>query len=77
MLNIFKVMQKSKSIGIAAAIQAWLDSESVSFTAICGEQVTHREVLQTAAGIMLLASAICCGIRIINLIATAVAGGAA
>ena len=29
------------------SIDAWLDSESVSFTAFCGELFTHREVHAT------------------------------
>ena len=70
-------MKKQKTLGIAAAIDMWLDAESVSFTALCGERFSHREVLQTAAGIILLTSAICCAITIINLIAAAAEGGAA
>ena len=48
-------------MSIAAAITGWLDSESVSFTAICGEQVTHREVLRTAIGTLALLAAVVAG----------------
>ena len=33
-----------------AAIQEWLQAESKSFTALCGESFTHAEVILTAIG---------------------------
>ncbi|MBR6263206.1 MAG: hypothetical protein IKR05_08325 [Prevotella sp.] len=54
-------MKSKKSLSIAAAIGVWLDAESVSFTALCGESITHREVLQTAAGTLALIAAVAVG----------------
>lgn len=51
-------MKKSSTMGIRSAIGAWLDAESVSFTAICGESFSHREVLLTMLGIAALIIAI-------------------
>ena len=41
-----------------SAVGAWLDAESVSFTALCGESFSHREVLLTMLGIAALIVAI-------------------
>ena len=54
-------MKSKKSLSIAAAIGLWLDAESVSFTALCGESFNHREVLQTAAGTIALMAAVAVG----------------
>ena len=54
-------MKSKKSLSIAAAIEMWLDAESVSFTALCGESFTHREVLQTAAGVLTMFAAVAVG----------------
>lgn len=51
-------MKKSSTMGIRSAIGAWLDAESVSFTALCGESFSHREVLLTSAGVTALIIAI-------------------
>lgn len=52
---------KPKTLEKSSAIGAWLDSESESFTALCGESFTHREVLQTAAGTLALMAAVAVG----------------
>ena len=44
-------MKKSGTLSIAGAIRSWLDAESVSFTAICQEQITHGEVIKTVVGL--------------------------
>lgn len=54
----FNVMKKSGTMGIMSAIGEWLDAESVSFTALCGERFSHREVLMTMLGIAALIVAI-------------------
>ena len=48
MLNL--IMRKSGTMGIRSAIGAWLDAESVSFTALCGESFSHGEVVKTILG---------------------------
>lgn len=45
---------KSKSIKKTLTIKEWLSMESVSFTALCGEKVSHREVIVTML--------VCCGL---------------
>lgn len=44
-------MRKSGTMSIAGAIRSWLDAESVSFTALCREHVTHGEVIKTVVGL--------------------------
>ena len=51
-------MKRTSSLSVASAIQRWLDAESVSFTALCGESFSHREVLLTMLGIAALIVAI-------------------
>lgn len=34
-----------------SAVGAWLDAESVSFTAICQEHITHGDVIKTVVGL--------------------------
>ena len=51
----------------------WLGMESKSFTALCGEKVTHSEVLAVMIGCMSLIPLAC----LIELAATWLAGGAA
>lgn len=43
-------MKKQVTMSAASAISEWLDAESKSFTAICGEKFTHAEVIMTAVG---------------------------
>ena len=68
-------MKPTRQMSITAAMGLWLDAESESFTAMCGESITRREVIQTAAGIILLATAICCAVHISDFIASWLAGG--
>ena len=46
-------------MSITAAMGLWLDAESESFTALCGEHVTHREVIITGAACTLFIPAVC------------------
>lgn len=62
-------------MSITAAMGLWLDAESESFTAMCGESITRREVIQTAAGIILLATSICCAVHISDFITSWLVGG--
>ena len=48
-------------MSITAAMGLWLDAESESFTAMCGECFTHREVLLTLAGTLMLMAAVAVG----------------
>ena len=43
-------MKKQLTMSASAAVKDWLDAESASFTAICGEKFTHAEVIMTAVG---------------------------
>ena len=43
-------MKKQVTMSAGAAIQEWLQAESKSFTALCGESFTHAEVILTAIG---------------------------
>ena len=43
-------VMKAKTLKETSAIGAWLDMESKSFTALCGEPFTHFEVLCVMAG---------------------------
>ena len=47
---------KQTSISLGSALSAWWHGESQSFTALCGERVTHGEVLLTCGGILLFVS---------------------
>lgn len=58
--------------GLLPLIGEWLGAESSMFTAICGERVTRREVVQTAVGLALLLAVI----GLADAVATWVAGGA-
>lgn len=66
-------MEKQETMSIAAAITGWLDSESVSFTAICGDSFTHAEVIITAIGTMAVIWMVIVGTWLANWLA----GGAA
>lgn len=68
-------MKKQKTIDIASAMDLWLSEESASFTAMCGERVTHREVLQTLMGIMLLVSITWIAEYLTDLMVAVVTGG--
>ena len=63
---------KQTSISLGSALCAWWHGESQSFTAMCGERVTRREVVQTAVGLALLLAVI----GLADAVATWVAGGA-
>ena len=43
-------MKKQLTMSAASAISEWLNAESASFTALCGEKFTHAEVIMTAVG---------------------------
>jgi hypothetical protein len=43
-------MKKQVTMSAASAISEWLNAESKSFTAMCGESFTHAEVIMTAIG---------------------------
>ena len=60
-------------MSIAAAITGWLDSESKSFTALCGESFTHAEVIITAIGTMAILYLAIIGTWIANWLAGGVA----
>ena len=50
-------MKRTSSLSVASAIQRWLDAESVSFTALCGERFSHGEVVKTILGTIALVMA--------------------
>ena len=50
-------MKQQATMSASAAIREWLQAESKSFTAMCGESFTHQEVLLTAAGTLALLAA--------------------
>ena len=70
-LKINRMTTKSFS-GLLPLIGEWLGAESSMFTAMCGERVTRREVVQTAVGLALLLAVI----GLADAVATWVAGGA-
>lgn len=56
-------VQPSVSSQVAAAVEnikAWLSAKSETFSALCGEEFTHREVLIAHAACVLLVVA--CGV---------------
>jgi hypothetical protein len=40
----------NRTVQRALAIQAWLNAKSETFTAMCGEEFTHKEVLLANIG---------------------------
>ena len=63
---------KTRTMTTMSAISEWLSMESVSFTALCGEPVTHREVIITGAACTLFIPAVCALVYV----ASWLAGGA-
>lgn len=55
---------KTKTIKKVSSIKEWLDAESVSFTSLCGEQFSHREVLVTMLVCCGLIPAICAMVKV-------------
>ena len=66
-------MKQARTLKETSAIGAWLDMESKSFTALCGEPFTHFEVLCVMAGSMALIPLVCLGVYVVSWLA----GGAA
>ena len=64
---------KARTLKETSAIGAWLDEESKSFTELCGEPITHFEVLCVMAGSMALIPLVCLGVYVVSWLA----GGAA
>lgn len=42
-------MKTTREFSWATAVQEWWDAESVSFTSLCGESMSHGEVCSVAA----------------------------
>lgn len=64
---------KTKTMQETSALREWLDMESKSFTALCGEPFTHFEVLSVMAACL----AIIPMALLAEFIASWLAGGAA
>ena len=64
---------KAKTMQETSALREWLDMKSKSFTALCGEPITHFEVLCVMAGSMALIPLVCLGVYV----GSWLAGGAA
>lgn len=60
---------KARTLKETSAIGAWLDMESKSFTALCGEPFTHFEVLCVMAGSMALIPLVCLGVYVVSWLA--------
>ena len=64
---------KARTMSWSEAIGEWLDMESKSFTALCGESFTHAEVIVTGFLSLCLVPTVCLCVYI----ASWLAGGAA
>jgi hypothetical protein len=60
---------KAKTMQESSALREWLDMESKSFTALCGEPITHFEVLCVMAGSMALIPLVCLGVYVVSWLA--------
>lgn len=50
----FYVMKKQITMSVSAAIEAWLSAESMLFSYLCGERITHLDVIKTFVFLVIL-----------------------
>lgn len=60
-------------MSIASAIHGWLESESRSVTALCGERFTRAEVIMTGMGTTALILSVVLAVKLANWLAGGVA----
>ena len=60
-------------MSIASAFQGWLESESRSVTALCGERFTRAEVIMTGMGTTALILSVVLAVKLANWLAGGVA----
>lgn len=60
---------ETKTFEKSSAIGAWLDMESKSFTALCGEPFNHFEVLSVMVACLAIIPLVCLGVYVVSWLA--------